>query len=268
MMAQIEQWPGPAQLFLWHGQALYIGRSPPSTFHQHLALQVGVGLGQPISIRTKETAPYQPAQGFLVHPHTAHQIDAADAPALFIWTELLPAGPLMSMEEPCAGIAHLEPSLVELLLRPLRAADQQPLNCATARLLLEHVVDALLPKLNERPSIDERIAALMRAIEEGFFEEHSRPIALLARTLHLSPSRLRHLFHAQTGLALQRYILWHRLLRAVRYSASASSLTTAAHDAGFADLAHLSRVFRATFGLTPSEILKDSHSVQVTPCLP
>ncbi|MBV9228376.1 MAG: AraC family transcriptional regulator [Chloroflexi bacterium] len=56
---------------------------------------------------------------------------------------------------------------------------------------------------------------------------------------------------------------WQRLLVALRTSASGASLTEAAHAAGFADSAHLTRVFRTTFGLPPSRIFKNSHSVQV-----
>jgi AraC-like DNA-binding protein len=41
------------------------------------------------------------------------------------------------------------------------------------------------------------------------------------------------------------------------------SLTEAADAAGFADSAHFSRTFRAMFGLTPSQILKRSKSVQI-----
>ncbi|RIH93508.1 AraC family transcriptional regulator [Meiothermus granaticius] len=41
------------------------------------------------------------------------------------------------------------------------------------------------------------------------------------------------------------------------------SLTEAAHTAGFADSAHLSRVYRATFGLKPSPVFGNSRLVQV-----
>jgi AraC-like DNA-binding protein len=33
-------------------------------------------------------------------------------------------------------------------------------------------------------------------------------------------------------------------------------MTNAAHRAGFADLAHMSRTFRATFGVMPSQLQK------------
>ena len=53
---------------------------------------------------------------------------------------------------------------------------------------------------------------------------------------------------------------------AIRRFNSRVSLTEIAHEAGFADLAHFSRAFRASFGMTPSLAAKDSRSVQVIFC--
>jgi hypothetical protein len=64
------------------------------------------------------------------------------------------------------------------------------------------------------------------------------------------------LFRQQTGLSLSRYLLWSRLLDAIDAIAHGVNLTQAAHQANFADLAHMSRSFRATFGVTPSDLLK------------
>ena len=64
----------------------------------------------------------------------------------------------------------------------------------------------------------------------------------------LSRHRLRHLFVEQTGLQLRTYLLWLRLTRGLQSYARGSSLTEAAHDAGFSDSAHFSRTFRRMFG--------------------
>lgn len=70
----------------------------------------------------------------------------------------------------------------------------------------------------------------------------------------LSPSRARHLFAEETGLPFKAFVLWLRLERAVACYAAGHSLTEAAHLAGFADSAHLSRTFRKTFGLRASQL--------------
>jgi len=70
----------------------------------------------------------------------------------------------------------------------------------------------------------------------------------------LSPSRASHLFVEQTGLPFRAYVLWLRLVRAVDAHAKGLSLTEAAHEAGFADSAHLSRAFRRMFGLPAASL--------------
>lgn len=79
--------------------------------------------------------------------------------------------------------------------------------------------------------------------------ESSLAVAAAGSGVHLSLSRLRHLFVEQTGLAFRTYLLWLRLNRALQVYALGRSLTEAAHAAGFADSAHFSRVFKRTFGL-------------------
>ena len=58
----------------------------------------------------------------------------------------------------------------------------------------------------------------------------------------------------QTGTALRPYILWRRFLRAWALVQRGDSLSTAAHDAGFADAAHFSRTSSRMFGFPPSAL--------------
>ena len=81
-------------------------------------------------------------------------------------------------------------------------------------------------------------------------------LAEAAKGIYLSPSRLRHLFVEQTGLAFKTYLLWLRLVKAVQIYSQGESLTEAAHLAGFADSAHFSRIFRRTFGLPATTLTR------------
>ncbi len=73
-----------------------------------------------------------------------------------------------------------------------------------------------------------------------------------AAAAHVSASRLTHAFSRETGIPFRRYVLWARVRRAVQEVGGGANLTEAAVHAGFSDSAHLSRVFRANFGLPPS----------------
>ena len=76
----------------------------------------------------------------------------------------------------------------------------------------------------------------------------------LTRIAHLSESRLQHLFRDQVGVPIRRYLLWHRYLTALSLLADGASVTRAAHAAGFADSAHLTRTAVRMNGFTPTKM--------------
>lgn len=109
------------------------------------------------------------------------------------------------------------------------------------------------------PAPDARVVAAQRFIATRL--DRSLRLAEIAREVHLSPSRLTHVFREGTGVPVRRYIQWCRLRAAVDAALRGRSLTEAAHEAGFADAAHLSRTFRAMFGISPSAFTQDADVV-------
>ncbi|WP_394840806.1 AraC family transcriptional regulator [Pendulispora brunnea] len=78
-------------------------------------------------------------------------------------------------------------------------------------------------------------------------------LASLSQEAGLSPRQMRHAFARDVGLPMRAYLRWKRLRRAVAAVEAGASLSAAAISAGFADSAHLSRVFREQFGITPTQ---------------
>ncbi|MGK5637494.1 helix-turn-helix transcriptional regulator [Streptomyces sp. URMC 126] len=80
------------------------------------------------------------------------------------------------------------------------------------------------------------------------------PVTLgqLAAEVGLSASRLGRLFTRELGLSFTDCRRWARLRRAMEEVRHGASLTHAASAAGFTDSAHLTRVTREMFGLSPS----------------
>lgn len=113
-----------------------------------------------------------------------------------------------------------------------------------------------LPSAEPLKMPDARVLAMIAYARQSLEDSLTLPDA--AGRVALSPSRARHLFVAQTGLPFRTYVLWLRIERAVAIYAAGSSLTEAAHEAGFADSAHFSRTFRRTFGL-PAAALRLHH---------
>ena len=68
----------------------------------------------------------------------------------------------------------------------------------------------------------------------------------------LSRYELARQFRAMSGTSPYRYLLMRRLDFARKLLAQSRSLVEVALEAGFADQAHFSRMFKATFGITPT----------------
>lgn len=240
------------RLDLWPGRAVYSGLGYATICHHHLASEFGVGLGEPLTVAPDAEEGALQA-GFLVSPNVPHAVGAAGVRGVFMWSasqavqQQLTPGLHRLEAEPARDLAKE----VLVALEGLRAQDVD-------RLLLQ----AAGKTVQTSPAPDRRVQAALDALSDPGLLYAERPFAHLAERARLSSSRLRHLVHTQTGVSLQRHLLWRRLMFALRESGEGGSLTEAAHAAGFADSAHLSRVFRATFGLAPSQVF-GSRSVQV-----
>jgi len=158
--------------------------------------------------------------------------------ALFQESEIMALGPEMA-----AALAPLETAL-------LGAPDRE--------VMLQIGRQALSRFEPVSPSNSNEVDPRIRRIIDHAAENLDGPVSLIeaARGIYLSPSRLRHLFVEQTGLPFKTYLLWLRLVRALETYSSGSSLTEAAHLAGFSDSAHFSRTFRRTFGLPATTLTR------------
>lgn len=111
------------------------------------------------------------------------------------------------------------------------------------------------PPAEHRPLVEvshARWAAIVAWLEQSL--DRTVRVEEAAAAAKLSSSRFMHWFTEMSGLPFRAYLRWLRLQRAVRTLADGSTLTEAAHMAGFADSAHLTRTFVATFGVRPAPL--------------
>jgi AraC-like DNA-binding protein len=107
--------------------------------------------------------------------------------------------------------------------------------------------------------LDPRVARSLLALRsprDGRWEREG-----LASSVQLSASRFNHLFRAEMGVSLRRYQVWSQVRLAMANLAVSPRLTDAALQGAFSDSAHFSRMFRQTFGMTPSSVLKPLKEV-------
>ncbi|PTU30272.1 helix-turn-helix domain-containing protein [Stenotrophobium rhamnosiphilum] len=135
----------------------------------------------------------------------------------------------------------------------IKRAAQDTLNSEEVDQLFKSAVLAACGREPVARELDPRIEKAMALIEDLPFNEVT--LELLSERLHVSPSRLRHLFKEQTGCNLSHYARWVAVWRATHLWKQGKPLTDIAHEVGFYDLAHLGRAFNEVFGWNPSAVI-------------
>lgn len=236
----------PLHLHLFAGNSLVLGHASDSGLHAHRAAQLVISLDTAFVLQDATTA--QRIGWAVLAPQQEHRLRGEGQRLVHLFVD---PGPRAWQAWLAAGGAAQPPD------DELRTALQQLVQAPGNRELAASVATAwrqrMLPGLVEEPIDDPRIAAVVARIDAD-------PTATdldhrhLAAAVHLSPSRFIALFRARTGLPVRNYVLWRRLLLAVQRLERGDSVTVAAHAAGFADAAHLSRSFRRIIGAAPSEL--------------
>jgi len=232
----------PFHLYVWPQRALMLAPAYASGQHRHHLAQLAFGLDGPVVFESARGGQRR-AELLLIPPDVPHA-HADFGPSAVLYLE-----PESREWVRCPGRESTD--LLALPFNPqLRALARRAANGDTKA--AQALVDELIGESPARSGAHDdalvaQVCALVRRRLDG-------PITLaaLAAAVHRSPSRLAHRFREVTGLPLRRYVLWCRLRAAADAALRGSSLTEAAHAAGFADSAHLSRTFRASFGIAPS----------------
>jgi AraC-like DNA-binding protein len=246
---------GVGRVLLWSGGSLWIGRQTGlAGKHAHHAIQISLAMRGRFAMADDQGI-WQQHAGAIVMPHRFHQFDGqgSDTAMVFVEPET-PIGRALLLRFGAQAITPLEPETAEAVVAALRqgfdtGADDGAL-IAESRRALSLLADASPAAGAVDPRI-ERAITWMRARLQS-------PISLaeVAAQAHLSPSRFRHLFVAQTGVSFRAYLLWARVESAMGAGMAGRSWTTAAQEAGFADSAHLSRTCRRMFGIAPAMMVK------------
>ncbi len=150
------------------------------------------------------------------------------------------------------GAAAALASWVDVAATLRGIADERIDSWSRARAVHDTVMDRLIPADHRArpwpPAIQRLVGLLPQRLDQEL------RLRRLAAELELSEGRLAHLVTEYLGIPFRPYVLWLRLQATAAEIARGRTLTEAAHHAGFSDGAHLSRVFKRMFGITPSEL--------------
>jgi AraC family transcriptional regulator len=244
---------GDTQLILWNGGCLFIGSSGGAfPVHAHQAIQICGGIAGEIRLRPSDDSEWTSHEIGIVSSRQPHAFDGTAAShgiVLFVEPET-PEGHALTERYLRDGIASVSRRLCADEMTALFAAFHERRGEEAIALAARRVVQALTLGGEPSDATDERILRAIAYINANL----DRPITLdaVASEACLSAGRFRHLFVEQTGMGLRPFILWRRFMLTWKLLMDGVSLSHAAHRAGFADSAHLSRTSKRMIGVAPS----------------
>lgn len=235
---------------LWHvdaGWSVFAGPLGRNAPHAHSTAVYLAGLYDNFRLRIG-SGRWRTCRAAVIRAGTPYEFDAGDAPlgVLYLEPNKGGAGTLAALmtggEEICGALAGDGDTSSIRHLYEQRPSIEDMRDCAGDLLSFA--------RRRTRRDIDRRVASVVEMMQKD--DAEATPASVVAAASGLSSSRFQHLFTAEVGVPFRRYRGWQRLRKAIRIAAAGTTLTEAAHAAGFADQAHFSRAFGATFGAPPS----------------
>lgn len=243
------------RIYWWPGGTLWIGTGSGRTqWHEHHAHQLALAREGHFRFRTEEEGTWRTFDGALVPSHRTHQfeVDGITLAHLFVEPESR-AGRALTARFGSSAVAELPAAQA----RPVADSLFEALAHSPSRDTMVSAAQAAVAMLcGASTEMDKtRDKRLIRALE--YIQANVRnPLSLreVASAVALSESHFRHLFVAETGSSFRAYLLWLRINLAIDTAMGGTSWTEAAHAAGFADSAHLTRTHKRMFGIEPTAI--------------
>jgi AraC-like DNA-binding protein len=151
------------------------------------------------------------------------------------------------------SVCELDASQMEPLASAFDTSLSGELSADELRTRLGDVIARISGHKPQATVLHPRVIQVMRLIEDHPLD--TTTLEWLAGQVHLSSSRLRHLFKEQTGSSLSHYLRWNAVWKGVWLWSRGQSLTEIGQAVGFHDSAHLNRAFNEIFGLNPSTLV-------------
>lgn len=228
---------------------VFLGCFSNNVFHQHYAVQINIPLYEAMKIISGrgDINSHQPT---IIPSNVKHKIESRKAFVLILINPLVFAYQGKEvLEYSTAIIEKIKKYSFSYMNGGLDESDYQE--------ELEQCLNIMFA--SEPAIIDSRIK---KGVEFLKLNKH-RTVSLseISQVCCLSDSRFLHLFRSEMGITFRRAQLWYRVSQSLS-GFPQKNITETAHDFGFTDSSHYSRIFKETFGFSPKTILKNSQFMQ------
>lgn len=230
---------------------IFYGHALPTKAHSNHCVKIIIG-AKPVTVSFKHKT--VKGDGIIIKSDTVHRANGGEESTISVYinphTEIGKA--LNSLSE--SNVLKLEGKTSLILLNYFKNLLENHVTEPEIKSFITLTLFGVLSAEVTEVFHDERIKKVVAHIQSA--PNYNVKFVHLLRLCNLSESRLIHLFKAEIGITIRKYILWCRVQKALTAMSSGYSIRQSARQAGFTDAAHFNRTFVSMFGINPSAIRK------------
>lgn len=229
-----------------------IGQFEDNLPHKHYAIQINISLDSEV-ILTTENNQISRFKNFLIKSNVSHQLTCKTKHLLLLFYPTSPIGYYLNQLSDNDITEFKHPILKQLKEHGISFLNGK-IDFKKVVLEISHLLDTITCQIEMAPHYkDDRIRNAIKHLETNF----NRVVSLkeIAEIQCLSESRFLHLFKEKTGVTFRKFQQWNKVSKSFSVLRD-QSLTKTAHQFGFTDSSHYTKVFKETFGFNPKYIQK------------
>lgn len=251
-------------LYVWNGFSVFWGMSFNTSPHFHDTLQLVFDIDRTFKLKDKDSE-WQEYAAAIIKDRHIHQLDSNNSIQLFLYLDRdsTYAKQLTKKYLGKQGINDLSKSDIRKLSNNFFKKLLVDTHCESLlkgyMMILRHLIDFDIPVLK-----DERVEKAITFIARS--RDRQVSIKEVAAHVHLSESRIRHLFKQQVGQPIQNFMLWMKIVDSLNLIVKGSKVEETAYATGFWDASHMNRSYKTLLGVTPGAIQQLDGKVKIITC--
>ena len=253
-----------SDFYIWYGTSAFITSGMNTPFHAHSTIQIVIDLEDYFKLES-QAGISRKCNSAIIKPDTFHKLNSLKGTQLILYIEKtssmgkrLLTNHLKAEEIIFPEFKIKQTHISELLRSAIIQQDGISLYKQ-----VQLILNVLLGTKENIKIKDKRIAKIRALIDSS--PPADLTIESLAQNIHLSASRMRHLFKEQVGISIKQYILWRKIIYSIHLILNGRSLSEAAWESGFTDLSHYNKMMIKMFGIVPSHIIKNNKGFKQRP---
>ncbi|PJZ57175.1 helix-turn-helix domain-containing protein [Leptospira barantonii] len=235
---------------IWNDFATYRGDGFSTKRHSHFYIQISLPDSGRVQLRTRD-GEWKTYNSVFIPSGVSHEMIRVEGNLTLFFLDPLTTGYHLFYERSLAA-NHSAFEVGDIFTDKKKEQIASILNRSDTevRTQLLEILNKDFP-MRSKNELDTRIQKSISNVELDEFS-----LSSLAFEARLSVERFRHLFRQETGVPFSAYRLWLKTKKAVDNLANRSLLADVAQEGGFADQSHFTRIFRRSFGISPSDFTK------------